>query len=84
MRITIDDVEKKKHPADRKGKLSRQEFAKLCNDLHAQDVANSFKSSISKRDNLDHLGGMSEASVEGTTHSVRHEEQVAFSDWINT
>lgn len=26
---------------------------------------------------------MSEASSEGTTHSVRHEEQVAFSDWIN-
>ena len=27
---------------------------------------------------------MSEASSEGTTHSVRHEEQAAFSDWINT
>lgn len=28
--------------------------------------------------------GMSEASSEGTTHSVRQEEQVAFSNWINS
>lgn len=47
-------------------------------------MAQSFKSSISKRVNLDTLGGISEASSSGTTHSVRHEEQVAFSDWINT
>lgn len=39
---------------------------------------------VSRRENLQHLGGMSEASSEGTTHSVRQEEQVAFSNWINT
>lgn len=38
---------------------------------------------VSKRENLQHLGGMSEASSEGTTHSVRQEEQAAFSNWIN-
>lgn len=27
---------------------------------------------------------MSDASSEGTTHSVRLEEQLAFSDWINS
>lgn len=47
------------------------------------DVAQAFKQMVSKRENLQHLGGMSEASSEGTTHSVRQEEQAAFSNWIN-
>jgi len=29
------------------------------------------------------MGGTSKTSAEGTTHSVRDEEQVAFSNWIN-
>jgi len=29
------------------------------------------------------IGGTSQTSAEGTTHSVRDEEQVAFSNWIN-
>lgn len=48
-----------------------------------EDVAQAFKTLVSKRENLQHLGGMSEASSEGTTHSVRQEEQAAFSNWIN-
>lgn len=47
------------------------------NGIHA------FKTLVSKKENLQHLGGMSEASSEGTTHSVRQEEQAAFSNWIN-
>lgn len=47
------------------------------------DIAMSFKNVVSKRENLQTLGGMSEASSEGTTHSVRREEQAAFSNWIN-
>ncbi|KAG5872861.1 hypothetical protein JTB14_002914 [Gonioctena quinquepunctata] len=47
-------------------------------------VANTFRTAVSKRENLQHLGGTSEASNEGTTHSVRVEEQLAFSDWINS
>lgn len=83
VRSIFDELEKKK-PVQDKGRLSKNEFIKLCNDIRSQDVAQSFKSSISKRGNLETLGGMSEASSSGTTHSVRHEEQVAFSDWINT
>jgi len=83
VRILFEEIEKKKHVSER-GSLSKSEFIKLCNDLRSQDVAQSFKSSISKRGNLDTLGGISEASSSGTTHSVRHEEQVAFSDWIDT
>lgn len=33
---------------------------------------------------LHRISGLSEASSEGTTHSVGKEEQVAFSNWINT
>jgi len=28
-------------------------------------------------------GGMSQTSADGTTHTVRDEEQVAFANWIN-
>ena len=66
------------------GSLSIEEFEKICSDQKAREVSSTFKKSLSRRENLQTLGGMSEASSEGTTHSVRHEEQAAFSDWINT
>lgn len=53
------------------------------NQAANSDIAQAFKTMVSKRENLQHLGGMSEASSEGTTHSVRQEEQAAFSNWIN-
>ncbi|XP_063914774.1 plastin-2 isoform X1 [Zophobas morio] len=66
------------------GKMTLEEFQKLCSDLKANEVASTFKMAVTKRENLQHLGGTSEASNEGTTHSVRVEEQLAFSDWINS
>lgn len=56
----------------------------MCQSLKSQDVATTFKKMVNKRENLETLGGMSHASAEGTTHSVRLEEQLAFSDWINS
>lgn len=85
IRQMIDEMERQKKIAkSNSGQMSFQDFQKLCADLKAKDVAQTFKQQISKRENLQTLGGMSEASSEGTTHSVRHEEQVAFSDWINS
>lgn len=52
--------------------------------MKAGEVASTFKQLVSKKENLETLGGMSDASSEGTTHSVRLEEQLAFSDWVNT
>nr|API61862.1 Plastin-2 [Locusta migratoria] len=66
------------------GRLAFDEFEKLCLDLKSNEVGNTFKKVVSKKENLETLGGMSDASSEGTTHSVRLEEQLAFSDWINT
>lgn len=48
-----------------------------------RDFGSKFKKQIARREGIDHLGGMSQTSAEGTTHSVRKEEQVAFSNWIN-
>ena len=83
VRQMIEEVERKR-PMDKRGRLDFPEFERLCLDLKGQDVALTFKNMVTKRENLQHLGGMSEASSEGTTHSVRHEEQVAFSNWINS
>lgn len=66
------------------GGLSLAEFERICSDQKAREISSTFKKVVSKRENVQTLGGMSEASSEGTTHSVRHEEQMAFSDWINT
>lgn len=66
------------------GMLSFDEFEKLCVELKNSEVGSTFKQVVSKKENLETLGGMSDASSEGTTHSVRLEEQLAFSDWINS
>ncbi|XP_026286397.1 plastin-2 [Frankliniella occidentalis] len=83
VRQMIDDYHNKRN-FETKGRLTFEEFERLCADLKANEVASSFKQVVSKKENLETLGGMSEASSEGTTHSVRLEEQLAFSDWINS
>ncbi|CAI6376926.1 unnamed protein product [Macrosiphum euphorbiae] len=81
VRKIIEDYDGKR--TETKGKLVISEFKKLCSDLKAGEIASSFKQVVSKKENLETLGGMSDASSDGTTHSVRLEEQLAFSDWIN-
>jgi plastin-3 len=83
IREMINEYDNKQETQHR-GKLSYDEFEALCLDLKAKDVGSSFKQAVSKKENLETLGGMSSQSAEGTTHSVRMEEQLAFSDWINS
>lgn len=80
----IEEEFKNSNKTKLRGKLTYDEFIKLIADLRANDVANTFRTAVSKRENLQHLGGTSHASNDGTTHSVRLEEQLAFSDWINS
>jgi plastin-3 len=75
-----DDKRQMQH----RGRLSFYEFEKLCLELESNEVANKIKQVMLKKENLETLGGMSDASSEDTTHSVRLEEQLAFSDWINS
>ena len=51
------------------GRLTFNEFQQLCTDLKSKDVALTFKTQLSKKDNLEKMGGMSSSSAEGTTHS---------------
>lgn len=82
----IDDTDKGKGPiptnARKQGHLTFEQFEKLCADLRAEDVALTFQKAVTKRENIVTLSGTEKSSA-GTTHSVRNEEQVAFSDWIN-
>lgn len=83
VREMINEYDNKQQTQHR-GKLTYDEFEALCLDLKAKDVGSTFKQAVSKKENLETLGGMSSQSAEGTTHSVRMEEQLAFSDWINS
>lgn len=47
------------------GQLSLGQFESLCAELKSQDVSSTFKQAVSKKENLEHLGGMSDASSEG-------------------
>merc|ERR1719195_1760227 len=60
-------------------KVSKAEFAQLCQEVTQQDVRRTFKTSKQHdRDGVKIDGEM------GATHMVLHEEQAAFADWINT
>uniref|UniRef100_A0A1A9W693 Fimbrin n=1 Tax=Glossina brevipalpis TaxID=37001 RepID=A0A1A9W693_9MUSC len=83
VREMIEEFQNKQKNSQQ-GKLNLEEFENLCLDLKSKDVASTFKTVVSKKENLETLGGMSSISSEGTTHSVRLEEQLAFSDWINS
>lgn len=83
VRQMIDEFRNKQRTQN-VGKLSYDEFETLCVDLKSKDVASTFHKNLSKKENLEKLGGMSDQSAAGTTHSVRLEEQVAFSGWINS
>jgi len=82
VRQMIDEVDQLS--GSRKGHLSFEQFEVLCAGLKSKDIATTFKQVVTKRENLETIGGMSAASSEGTTHSVRMEEQLAFSGWINS
>ncbi|XP_014666358.1 PREDICTED: plastin-1-like [Priapulus caudatus] len=84
VRRLINEYDLDKEGSQGRGKLQFEEFQQLCISLRSKDIATKFRKLVTKRTNLDTLSGMSQASAEGTTHSVRHEEEVAFSDWINT
>ncbi|KAG1652916.1 Plastin-1 [Nymphon striatum] len=83
VRLMIDEHDKNKFSA-KDGKLNMEEFEELYKKLKGEDVSLTFKTMVSKRENVTTIGGMSDASSEGTTHSVRQSEQVAFAEWLNS
>ncbi|KAK3102906.1 hypothetical protein FSP39_014845 [Pinctada imbricata] len=65
------------------GKLEFDEFRAIYSDLQNKEVARTFKKAVTARKGVEVHGGTSEASVEGTTHTVRDEESKSFTEWIN-
>lgn len=65
------------------GALSMPEFSDLYYSLKSQFEPN-YKEKVKHVVNVQHIHGMSEASNYDVLHTVRNEEQVAFSDWINS
>ena len=58
-------------------------FAQLYTELMQDRDFGSKMTQLVRAAGLRTIGGTSKTSAEGTTHSVRDEEQVAFSNWIN-
>ncbi|XP_063703852.1 plastin-1 isoform X2 [Culicoides brevitarsis] len=83
VRQMIDEMRNKKR-IQNDGKMAYNEFEQICVDLKSKDVASTFGKNLSKREDIEKIGGLSDQSAAGTTHSVRNEEQLAFSDWINS
>ena len=50
--------------------LTLDEFTKICEDLKSREVSSTFKRSLSKRVDVDVLGGMSEASSGKTISTI--------------
>jgi len=48
-----------------------------------RDFGSKLPQLVKKATGVQTFGGMSMMSAQGTTHTVRQEEQVAFSNWIN-
>lgn len=72
-----------KNDVNNDGTLDQNEFINLCMSLRASEFSSKFSSFVAPPENVDLILG-SNASAEGTAHTISHEEQRAFSNWINT
>ncbi|KAK0054676.1 plastin-1 [Biomphalaria pfeifferi] len=67
------------------GCIDMDEFKQLyTSEKSKRDIGVTFSKAVKAREGVNTLGGTSQASVEGTTHTVREAETVAFSQWINS
>ncbi|XP_008278336.1 plastin-1 [Stegastes partitus] len=64
-------------------KISFEEFVGIYQELKSKQLSETFRKSITRRDGICSFGGLSRISNEGTQHSYRDEEKVAFVKWIN-
>ncbi|XP_062386467.1 plastin-1 [Sardina pilchardus] len=64
-------------------KISFDEFVAIFQELKSNDIKETFRKVISKKDGLICLPGTSGVSTEGTQHYYADEEKVAFVNWIN-
>ena len=69
--------------ADKGGLISFDEFTKLFSQLSSKASGGAYKKAVDSRKGVEEVGGTS-ASAAGTRHSVSADEEIGFSDWINS
>ena len=79
LRKIISDVK-----SEKEGLISFDEFLSLFRELSTKAVGSTYKQAIENRAGVQKVGGDSAASAEGTRHSFSDDEQIGFSDWINS
>ncbi|CAL1545073.1 unnamed protein product [Lymnaea stagnalis] len=67
------------------GTIDLEEFKRIyTSEKSKRDIGVTFKKAVQTRQGVNTIGGTSQASVEGTTHTVKDSERVAFANWINS
>ncbi|XP_071770322.1 plastin-3-like [Centroberyx gerrardi] len=69
---------------DENGTITFDEFFNMFKQLKDSCVAQSFMTALNKKEGIVAIGGTSENTNEGTTHSMSEQERFAFANWINS
>lgn len=73
----------KKLDKDNDSKIDFEEFMAIFEDVK-DDLAQTFRSALNKKEGIVAIGGTSEISSEGTQHSISEQESYAFANYINS
>jgi len=67
------------------GMLDMDEFKQLyMSEKAKRDPGVTFKKNVTTKKDVKHIGGNKDVSAQGTTHTIKDAETVAFTQWINT
>lgn len=69
---------------DKDSRISLEEFTEMFRDLKSDSMASVFKSALKQKEGIVSIGGTSEISSAGTTHTIGEEERHAFANYIST
>lgn len=79
LRKIIEDTQ-----AEKGGVISFDEFTRLFSKISSKATGGIYRQAVDSRKGVQEVGGSSTASAEGTRHSFSDDEQIGFSDWINS
>ncbi|KAK7895601.1 hypothetical protein WMY93_020926 [Mugilogobius chulae] len=68
---------------DKDSRISLDEFTEMFKDVKGNAMASVFKSALKQKEGIVSIGGTSEISSAGTTHTIGEEERRAFANYIN-
>ncbi|XP_033829978.1 plastin-3-like [Periophthalmus magnuspinnatus] len=68
---------------DKDSRISLDEFTEIFRDVKDNTMASAFKSALKQKEGIVSIGGTSEISSAGTTHTIGMEERHAFANYIN-